>query len=426
MTKLISYSLIAFTYATLLSSCGGGASSDPQGQLVGNPNKMSYSEPIPKGMVWVPSGVLHMGASDQDTKGGYDTKLRTVQMEGFYMDATEVTNMEYRQYTDWVRDSITHTILGDFKDNPDGTQSVDWKKKIKWGTDDVSDAMAAYYIPANESIWGKKEFDNTKLKYHYESFDYDEMARSNGKKPRLDYLRKYDISCYPDTTCWIKMFTYSYNEPIAQQYNWFKAFDQYPVVGVNWNQANAFNHWRTKIWREAKDKKKQYLEGDFRLPSEEQWEWAARGGLQQSPYPWGGPYIINKKGCYLANFKPNRGNYSADGGLYTVKVGSYHENQYGLYDMSGNVSEWTSSPYLSNAYGLDADISPEIRFKATDNDPLWWKRKVIRGGSWKDVAYYLQVSTRDYEFEDTSKAFIGFRSIIPQISTALTNKPKKK
>lgn len=99
---------------------------------------------------------MHMGASDQDIRNANDVKNRTVQMIGFFMDATEVTNSEYRQYVDWVRDSTAHSILGDFKDLPDGSQIIDWKKKLKWGSDDVQDAMAAYYIPSTESIWGKK------------------------------------------------------------------------------------------------------------------------------------------------------------------------------------------------------------------------------------------------------------------------------
>ncbi len=409
--------------ATLnLVSCASG----PRGELIGNPNKLSANSATPVGMVWVPSGVMHMGASDQDVRSANDVKNRTIQMVGFYMDATEVTNSEYRQYVNWVKDSTAHSLLGNFKDEDEsGNQLIDWRKKIKWTSEEVTDAMFSYFIPASESIWGKKEFDNGKLMYHYEEFDYDQMAK-NPNAPRSSYLRKYDIKAYPDTTVWMKMFTYSYNEPITHQYFWHPSFNNYPVVGVNWYQANAFAHWRTKFWRSYRDSKKVYQEGAFRLPSEEQWEWAARGGRTQSPYPWGGPYLVNKKGCYYANFKPNRGNYSADGGLYTVRADAYNPNDYGLYNMSGNVSEWTSSPYVSAAYNQVADMSPDIKLNTKDNDPIYWKRKSIRGGSWKDVAYYLQVSSRDYEFADTAKAYIGFRCITEFIAPALTNKRPKK
>lgn len=426
--KQLSLRILALGIIVTAWGCGGGGG--PQGQVVGTTIKVNNPlTPTPVGMTWVPSGVMHMGASDQDIRNANDVKNRTVQMIGFFMDATEISNAEYRQYVDWVRDSTAHTILGDLRDNDDGSQSVDWKKKIKWASEETQDAMAAYYIPASESIWGKKEFDNQKLTYHYETFDYDQMARSyvpGQPQARNTFLKTYDPRVYPDTTVWMKMFSYSYNEPITHQYFWFPAFNQYPVVGVNWYQANAFSHWRTKYWRSYRDSKKMYLEGEFRLPSEEQWEWAARGGRTQSPYPWGGPYVVNKKGCYLANFKPNRGNYSADGGLYTVPVNAYHANDYGLYNMSGNVAEWTNSPYQANTYDNVADMSPEIRLRLKDSDPTWWKRKVIRGGSWKDVVSALQVSSRDYEFADTAKAFIGFRNIVQYVAPALTNrKPRK-
>ncbi len=428
MIKQFSLRLFALGLIVTAWGCGGGGTAS-NGQLVGTTHKTNTNVPTPVGMTWVPSGVMHMGASDQDMRNANDVKNRTVQMFGFYMDATEITNSEYRQYVDWVRDSTAHSILGDFKDLPDGSQVIDWKKKIKWNSDDVQDAMAAYYVPSAESIWFKKEFDNAKLKYHYESYDYDKMARESTPGQNLtrsNYLVKYDVGSYPDTTVWIKMFSYSYNEPIAHQYFWYPAFNNYPVVGVNWYQANAFCHWRTKTWRGYKDARKLYLEGEFHLPSEEQWEWAARGGRTQSPYPWGGPYIVNKKGCYLANFKPNRGNYSADGGLYTVRADAYWPNDYGLYNMSGNVAEWTNSPYEASTYNNVADMSPTIRSKAKENDPIWWKRKVIKGGSWKDVASFLQVSNRDYEFADTAKSYIGFRTVVEYISPALTNKSPKR
>ncbi len=425
--KQFSLRIVALGLIVTAWGCGGVG---PQGQVVGTTNKVNNpTTPSPVGMTWVPSGVMHMGSSDQDLRNANDVKNRTVQMVGFFMDATEISNSEYRQFVDWVRDSTAHTVIGDLKDNEDGSQSVDWKKKIKWAAEETQDALAAYYIPASESIWGKKEFDNQKLVYSYETFDYDQMARSYKQgqaQARTTFLTKYNPIIYPDTTVWMKMFSYSYNEPITHQYFWFPSFNQYPVVGVTWYQANAFSHWRTKYWRSYRDSKKQFLEGEFRLPSEEQWEWAARGGRAQSPYPWGGPYVVNKKGCYLANFKPNRGNYSADGGLYTVPVNAYHPNDYGLYNMSGNVAEWTNSPYQANTYDNIADMSPEIRMRFKDSDPTWWKRKVIRGGSWKDVVSAIQVSARDYEFADTAKAFVGFRNIVQYLQPALTNRRPRK
>ena len=145
---------------------------------------------------------------------------------------------------------------------------------------------------------------------------------------------------------------------------------------------------------------------------EAQWEYAARGGRSQAPYPWGGPYLRNKKGCLLANFKPGRGNYPEDGGFYTVRADAYWPNDFGLYNMAGNVAEWTSSLYYEGGYNFQHDMNPDIRYNATASDFPRMKRKVIRGGSWKDVGYFLQTSTRNYEYQDTAKAYIGFRCVI--------------
>ena len=133
---------------------------------------------------------------------------------------------------------------------------------------------------------------------------------------------------------------YANNEYMTNMYFWHPAYDEYPVVGVTWQQCNAFNVWRTQLlntWR--KSHREAYVQ-DFRLPSETEWEYAARGGLDNNPYPWGGPYARNSRGCFLGNFKPIRGRYMEDGGFHTVKATSYHPNDFGLYCMAGNVAEW--------------------------------------------------------------------------------------
>jgi len=417
--KQLTLKISAVAFLALAASCG---SSGTGGQLVGANNTLNYKAPVPLGMVYVPTGILKMGASDQDVRGRNDALLQTKQVSGFYMDATEISNAEYRQFTNNVRDSIAHAILGDFTDDPNtGAQFIDYRKRINYSNPDVQDQLMGLYLDGTQTGWGKKQFDNSKLVYHYETFDYEESVK-NPSQPQTNFIRKYDINVYPDTTVWVRQFNYSYNEPIALQYNWFPAFNNYPVVGVNYFQAEAFCAWRTNLWKAEREKNKQYFEGKFMLPNEMEWEWAARGGRNESPFPWGGPYVVNKKGCYLANFKPQRGNYAADGGLYTVPVDRYWPNDYGLYNMSGNVSEWTSSSYSGTAYQTVADLNPDIRTELRENDPIWLRRKVIRGGSWRDVQYYLQVGTRDWEVADTAKSYIGFRCIYRELATSLTNK----
>jgi len=416
--KKTSLKVSALALLVLAASCGKSGSN---GQLVGDQTRMNYKAPLPIGMVYVPSGSYKMGASDEDIRGRNDATIHTVQMVGFYMDATEISNQEYRQFTNWVRDSIANTILGNFKDMPDGSQKLDMTKHINWKDPELQDQLSSIFVPAELSGWGAKTIDASKLVYHYSVFNYHD-AVMHPTDPQIKYVNAFDVPSYPDTTVWIRQFNYSFNEPIGEQYYWFPGFNKYPVVGVNWKQCNAFCDWRTRVWRSERDREHQYTESSFRLPTEEEWEWAARGGRNESPYPWGGPYIINKKGCYLANFKPQRGNYAADGGLYTVPVDKYAANDYGLKNMSGNVSEWTESAFYGGAYNQIADINPEISYNVQPGDPQWERRKVVRGGSWRDVAYYLQVSTRDYEYQDTAKAYIGFRCVYTEVNPALTNR----
>ena len=120
---------------------------------------------------------------------------------------------------------------------------------------------------------------------------------------------------------------------------------------------------------------------------------------------------MNSSGCYLANFKPLRGNVSADGGIYTVKTTAYAPNDYDLYNMSGNVAEWTTTAFEAASYYYVSDISANFEYNAREGDEPTLTRKVTRGGSWKDVAYYLQVSTRAYEYADTAKSYVGFRTV---------------
>jgi formylglycine-generating enzyme required for sulfatase activity len=133
-------------------------------------------------------------------------------------------------------------------------------------------------------------------------------------------------------------------------------------------------------------------------------------------YPWGSPYTRTKEGRLLANFKPGRGDYfgsdAKNDNIYTSKVQSYPENGYKLYDMAGNVAEWTSSVYYEGGYNFMGDFSPDLQYNAKDEDPTSMKRKVVRGGSWKDIAYNIQVSTRNYEYQDTAKSYIGFRCVL--------------
>ena len=409
--------ILAFVFLSGCKMLGKGKKGKDlpaDGQLYGVEPSRNWKLPKPPGMVYIPPGTFHMGPSDEDVNFAYTARNKQVSISSFWMDATEITNNEYRQFTNWVRDSIAAKQMGFIKAGTDGTEVIDWKKAktIKWGDKAVMEKVDAMILTPDNRIFNKKEIDPTKLVFHSETFDFKEAAKSPKGTQRSKFIVKKDLQIYPDTLCWVRDFAYSYNEPMAKKYYSHPAFGNYPVVGVSWKQATAFCEWRTQYLNGFLESKKRMTESDFRLPTEAQWEYAARGGRSQSPYPWGGPYLRNRKGCLLANFKPGRGNYPEDGGFYTVRADAYWPNDFGLYNMAGNVAEWTSSLFYEGGYNFQHDMNPEVRWNAKDSDPPRMKRKVIRGGSWKDVGYYLQTSARTYEYLDTAKSYIGFRCVI--------------
>jgi gliding motility-associated lipoprotein GldK len=412
------YMMGLLSLGILMTGCGKSSKSTGpvgDGQLHGVSLGGKYVMPKPPGMIYVPSGTFHMGPSDEDISYAFTARNKQVSINGFWMDATEITNDEYRQFVLWVRDSIAGSILNFKKNAPDGSSAIDWAKvrTIKWADPKIQEQLSALIVTPDNRINGRKEIDAKKIIYHSEWLDYKEAAqRENADKPRSTFVVKKDTPIYPDTLVWIRDFSYSYNEPHAKKYFSHPAYGAYPVVGVSWKQATAFTEWRTHYLNSYLERSKRMTESDFRLPTEAEWEYAARGGRSQVPFPWGGPYLRNKKGCLLANFKPGRGNYPEDGGMYTVRADAYWPNDFGLYNMAGNVAEWTSSLYYEGAYNFQHDMNPDIRWNAKDNDPPRMKRKVVRGGSWKDIGFFLQNSTRNYEYQDTTKSYLGFRCVI--------------
>nr|WP_321416076.1 gliding motility lipoprotein GldK [uncultured Allomuricauda sp.] len=442
MRKLF-FSSIALVF--LLTSCGSKSRS--KGELVGVSGKKWHPEK-PYGMELIPRGAFVMGKAEEDQAKVLNAPTRTVTVRSFYMDDTEITNSEYRQFVEWVKDSIVRTrlaILADelgispedegigeyaFKDTDTTELSVYDKYMLDnyaglgatgyegralnkdvdlvWDTSEYPDeyyaeVMDSIYLPEEESYNGLRSVDVTKLKYKYSWMDIESAARARSGN-RKDFIKHEELEIYPDTTVWIRDFEYSYNEPMHNDYFWHDAYSDYPVVGVNWMQAKAFCNWRTKFKNDDQKSRGKQFVNQFRLPTEAEWEYAARGGIEGGTYPWGGPYVISDTGCFMANFKPQRGDYAADAALYTVEAKSFEPNDYNLYNMAGNVSEWTNSSFDQGAYEYLSTMNPNIG--SQDN-----QRKVIRGGSWKDVAYFLQVSTRDYEYQDSARSYIGFRTV---------------
>lgn len=432
MKKLLFISLVII----LMASCRNTGN----GELIGVEKREKFYQPDPFGMTYVPMGSYTMGSGDQDVPYAHLNNPRTITVTAFWMDETEITNNEYRQFVYWVRDSIARRILGDvnaeeflISENKKTGETYDppflnWDTEIDWTAEENRESLEQMFLPEHERYFRKKEIDTRKLFYEYyfvdllsaSKKDYNQAGdsknasfsnRPQGMKDRSVYVRKEVINVYPDTLAWLHDYAYSYNDPMAQRYFWHPAYDNYPVVGVDWKQATAFCVWRTRLLESFHARRKSAIPNEFRLPTEAEWEWAARGGNTLSPYPWGGPYTRNDKGCFLANFKPLRGNYIDDGGARPIVVAHYPANDFGLYDMSGNVSEWCADAWDESANQFTWDMNPTYLYNAKEDDPPALKRKLVRGGSWKDIAYYLQVSTRNYEYQDSSKCYIGFRCV---------------
>jgi|YelNatPaOPRAMG01_1025707.scaffolds.fasta_scaffold04613_10 formylglycine-generating enzyme required for sulfatase activity len=153
-----------------------------------------------------------------------------------------------------------------------------------------------------------------------------------------------------------------------------------PVVGVTWYDAQAFCRWLT---RETGIR--------HRLPTEAEWEAAARGGLVGEPYPWG-RQLPDEGGRYRANYYPS--DFGDDGFSLTAPVGSFPPNGYGLFDMAGNVSEWCAD-VQTPPEGETPFAAPEYRIR--------------KGGSWRSRARDLRCAARKFTPPHMADGFIGFR-----------------
>jgi len=412
------------------SSC----STSSRGELVGVQELTEFYPADPYGMVFIPKGTFTMGANDGDVPYAHTTPMKMVTMHAFHMDQTEITNNEYRQFVHWVRDSIARTMLAEalvegyeyIEEDGEGElldiPLLDWRPNIDFRKEEVAEVLEDLFLPEEERILGRKEFDTRSWNYSYTWVDKTPAAKKEnrfdpetGTYPegfsRQSLVHDEDVLIYPDTLVWAHDFSYTFNEPMFDTYFWHPAYGEYPVVGVDWEQAIAFCNWRTDLRAAQLNGYQQKYETAFRLPTEAEWEYAARGGMEHNAYPWGGPYSRNSKGCFLANFKPVRGNYIADGYAFTSPTISYWPNDFGLYNMAGNVSEWTSTPFEPSATMFVHDMNPFYTFDAADDAHPMMKRKVLKGGSWKDVGAFLQVASRDYEYQDTAKSYVGFRCV---------------
>lgn len=472
----------AITIITLiiLSSCGksmSGGSNSIGGEVTGVKGS-SWAEVTPYGMVLVSRGSIDLGPAENDSLWNIVADPKGVSVDNFWMDETEVTNSKYRQFVYWVRDSIIRERLADPAFGGDETYKIaedqygdpikphlDWRRAIPRRNLLEEEERAINSVTYIHPITRERHLDVSQMNYIYEWFDQTEAAKrrnrlnpndrslntdvsidpnsivmiskdtayidENGKpinetivrplSSLFDFLHTKVVNIYPDTTVWVNDFNNSYNEPYMRMYFSHSGYNDYPVVGVTWEQATAFCEWRTKFYRMGQDKNKRPIE-PYRLPTEGEWEFAARNGRSENKYPWDTDSTTDSKDCFMANFKPGEGNYTKDGNLIPARVASYTPNRFGIYDMAGNVAEWTSTAFTESGTKAMNDINPQYKYDAAKEDPYAMKKKVVKGGSWKDIGKNIRGDMRDSEFQNQPRSYIGFRCVRSQIGFAKSKK----
>ena len=320
---------------------------------------------------FIQGGRAVLGSQEQDVMGFRDNAERTVTIASFYMDETEVTNVDYKEFLFNMRSRVS--------------------------------ADSLLKLEPNENVWTSE---------------------------------------------------LSYNDVYETYYFRFPGFNFYPVAGVSWTQANTYSQWRT-IYVNELSREKNELDStltrnqlvergvvfpEYRLPNEAEWEFAAKAmiGTQYLDenqehgriYPWDGrgprnPYNIrriSRQGDFLANFKRGRGDYAGisgsvhnDGEIIPTNVYQFPPNDFGLYNMAGNMNEWVYDVYRPLSYQDFADLNPVRQDGVMDSEDNYSTTliddnfRVYKGGSWRDVAYWLAPGTRRFMHQDSATNHIGFR-----------------
>ncbi|MGO3806160.1 MAG: SUMF1/EgtB/PvdO family nonheme iron enzyme [Sphingobacterium sp.] len=417
---------VAACVALLVSVAGCNTSSN----MYNAPKVSAFKDgklPAPPGMVYVPSGtILFKGSLDSGNVG------KNISLSAFFIDETEVTNKQYRAFVNWVADSVAVTdylnddqyFLDVASENGEGRR-IDWKKVKKispiWRSSDPS--IAERIAPMLDMKGTSRSLNGDAVKYRYAYL----KSKGNRKKEFVTDT----VSVIPAEDIWSKDFPNAQLTSLDANYFTHQSFDYYPVIGVSWLQARAYADWRGKEMM-ANVMKNSYLSGyqlTFSLPTEAQWQYAAEGKLDPRDTVASTRYTVEGeegKEKLAVNYKQGEGTYSRDGATFTLPVKSYTPNKFGLYNMAGNVSEWTLDAYSPSAVAFVNDLNPVLLYDADHDDADALKRKVVRGGSWKDNGEQLNSETRNYSVDYEPHSYIGFRCVMSAFELPTTQSKTRK
>ena len=318
-------------------------------------DKQTTSIKTPKGMVWIPEGSFYQGANKNDTQAmAHEKPQHQVTVNGFFMDVTEVTNAQFKAFVNATSYVTT------------AEQPIDWedmKTQIPPNTPKPHDS-----ILKPGSLLFKKTASSVPNLYDFTQW-WQWTIGANWKHP---------------------------NGPNSS----IEGKDNYPVVHVSFEDAQAYCQWAGR-----------------RLPTEAEWEYAARGGKKQTIYHWGNDAsrLSQRINSWEGEFPVN--NSKKDGFEKAAPVKSYPKNGFGLYEISGNVWEWTNDWYDVNYYKTlynSIAKNPKGPTKAYNPNNPYIQEKVIKGGSFLCHASYCasyRLSSRMANDMKSSSEHLGFRTV---------------
>jgi formylglycine-generating enzyme len=311
------------------------------------------SNAVPVGMVLIPGGIYTMGSEESRARPD-ESPAHNVKVTKFWMDVTEVTNAQFREFVDATGYVTT------------AERKPDWeeiKKQLPPGTprppENLLVASSLVFSPPDTPV---SHMDHSQW-----------WSWIGGANWRFPYGRDSSV----------------------------EGLESHPVVHVSWDDAQAYARWKGR-----------------RLPTEAEWEWAARGGLKNARYPWGNASVDEgqpKANIWQGEF-PHK-NTLGDSYYATAPVKSFSPNGFGLYDVAGNVWEWTSDWYDADYYRIAKEQgvieNPKGPKQSVDPDEPNAPKRVLRGGSHLCHETYCEsyrVSARMKSSPDTGASHIGFRT----------------